>query len=349
MLVEMDGFEPNSGIILIAATNRADVLDPALLRPGRFDRQVVVDAPDVKGREGILKVHTKEIPLGADVNLQVIAKGTPGFVGADLANLVNEAALMAARFNQESVTMLDFEEAKDKVLMGAERKSLALSEKQKTITAYHEAGHAVCNMHCAEADPLHKVTIIPRGRALGVTFSLPDEDKYMQTKQFILDQICIFLGGRMAEEIVFGHQTTGASNDIKRATSLVRKMVCDYGMTDELGPVSYGEKDDSIFLGREMNRHRDYSESTAEAIDRLVRGIMDGQSARARKILTDNRDELERLAKALLEHELLDREEIIKVVSGATLESAKKNRSFPRKIAVGGEVEVTIGDASDGA
>jgi len=331
MLVEMDGFEPNSGIILIAATNRSDVLDPALLRPGRFDRQVVVDAPDVKGREGILRVHTKEIPMASDVDLKIIARGTPGFVGADLANLVNEAALMAARFNQDHVTMLDFEEAKDKVLMGAERKSMALSEKQKKITAYHEAGHAVCNIHCEEADPLHKVTIIPRGRALGVTFSLPDEDKYMQTKQFILDQVCIFLGGRIAEEIVFGHRTTGASNDIKRATALVRKMVCDFGMTEELGPVAYGDKDESIFLGREMNRHRDYSESTAEAIDRRIRAVMDEQSVRARKILTDHREELERLANALLEHELLDREEILKVLSGETLESAKKTRVVPRR------------------
>ena len=344
MLVEMDGFEPNSGIILIAATNRPDVLDPALLRPGRFDRQVVVDVPDVRGREGILKVHTKEIPLAPDVELKTIAKGTPGFVGADLANLVNEAALMAARFNQDNVTMLDFEEAKDKVLMGAERKSLALSEKQREITAYHEAGHAICNIHCKEADPLHKVTIIPRGRALGVTFSLPDEDKYMQTKQFILDQICIFLGGRMAEEIVFAHRTTGASNDIKRATSLVRKMVCDYGMTEELGPISYGERDESIFLGREMNRHRDYSEATAEKIDRLTREIMEEQMARARQILTEHREQLENLAKALLEHEMLDREEIMKVVSGETLEAAKKTRAFPRQISTpAGEINVTMG------
>ncbi len=343
MLVEMDGFEANSGVILIAATNRPDVLDPALLRPGRFDRQVVVDVPDVKGREGILKVHTKSTPLGADVDLNTIARGTPGFVGADLANLVNEAALMAARFNQDTVTMLDFEEAKDKVLMGTERKSMVLSEKQKQITAYHEAGHAICNLHCDEADPLHKVTIIPRGRALGVTFSLPGEDKHLHTKQFILDQICIFMGGRIAEEMIFDHQTTGASNDIKRATSLVRKMICDYGMTNELGPVSYGEKDDSIFLGRDMNRHRDYSESTAESIDKLVRKIMEEQAARARAILSDNRDQLERLAKALLEHELLDREEIMKVISGGTLQVAKKTRAFPRKIvATTGEANVTI-------
>jgi cell division protease FtsH len=348
MLVEMDGFEPNSGIILIAATNRADVLDPALLRPGRFDRQVVVDAPDVKGREGILLVHTKEIPMAPDVDLKIIAKGTPGFVGADLANLVNEAALMAARFNQDDVTMLDFEEAKDKVLMGAERKSMALSEKQKRITAYHEAGHAVCNIHCEEADPLHKVTIIPRGRALGVTFSLPDEDKYMQTKQFILDQICIFMGGRTAEEITFGHQTTGASNDIKRATSLARKMVCDYGMTEELGPVSYGEKDDSIFIGREVNRHRDYSESTAEVIDRRVRAVIEEQAGRARTILTEHRDELERLAKALLEHELLDKEEITKVISGETLEAAKKTRTVPRRPSAQG-VDIVVSDGKDTA
>ena len=351
MLVEMDGFEPNSGVILIAATNRADVLDPALLRPGRFDRQVVVDAPDVKGREGILKVHTKETPLASDVDLHTIARGTPGFVGADLANLVNEAALMAARFNQDEVTMLDFEEAKDKVLMGTERKSMVLSEKQKQITAYHEAGHAVCNLHCEEADPLHKVTIIPRGRALGVTFSLPGEDKHLHTKQFILDQVCIFLGGRIAEEIIFKNQTTGASNDIKRATGLVRKMVCDFGMTDELGPVSYGDKDDSIFIGREMNRSRDYSESTAEAIDKLVRSIMEEQAVRAKKILTDHKEELERLAKALLEHELLDREEIMKVISGATLAAAKKTRTFVRKQAEpsGEKVDVTIGDEAPSA
>ncbi|MFP4015272.1 MAG: ATP-dependent zinc metalloprotease FtsH [Chitinispirillaceae bacterium] len=343
MLVEMDGFEPNSGVILIAATNRADVLDPALLRPGRFDRQIVVDVPDVRGREGILKVHTEKTPLAPDVDLNTIARGTPGFVGADLANLVNEAALMAARFNQDVVTMLDFEEAKDKVLMGTERKSMVLSETQKQITAYHEAGHAICNIHCKEADPLHKVTIIPRGRALGVTFSLPGEDKHLHTKQFILDQICLLLGGRIAEEIVFDHQTTGASNDIKRATSLARKMICDYGMTSELGPVSYGEKEDSPFVGRDMNRHRDYSESTAQAIDKLVRTIIEEQADRARKILSEYRDQLERLAKALLEHELLDREEIMKVISGGTLEVAKKTRAFPRRItATTGDTNVTI-------
>jgi len=330
MLVEMDGFEVNSGVILIAATNRPDVLDPALLRPGRFDRQIVVDVPDVTGREGILKVHTKNLPLASDVDLHTIARGTPGFVGADLANLANEAALMAARFSQDNVTMIDFEEAKDKVLMGAERKSMVLSEKEKKLTAYHEAGHAICNIYCKEADPLHKVTIIPRGRALGVTFSLPFEDKHSYTREYILDRICMMLGGRVAELIVFNHQTTGAASDIKQATELVRKLICDYGMTEELGPISYGEKDEQIFLGREISRHRDYSDQTAEMIDRLMRSIMDEQVSRAGKILTDHRDQLELLANALLEHEMLDREEIMKVIAGDTLFSVKKTRSVLR-------------------
>jgi cell division protease FtsH len=330
ILVEMDGFEVNSGVILIAATNRPDVLDPALLRPGRFDRQIVVDIPDIKGREGILKVHTKNIPIGADVDLMTIARGTPGFVGADLANLVNEAALMAARFGQEKVTMLDFEEAKDKVLMGVERRSMVLSDDEKQKTAYHEAGHAICNLYCKEADPLHKVTIIPRGRALGVTFSLPGEDKHSYTRDYIVDRICIMMGGRAAEEIIFNNSTTGASNDIKQATNLVRKIICDYGMTEELGPLSYGEKDESIFLGREFNRHRDYSEKTAETIDSLMKQIVEDQYNRARTILTEHRDELERLAKALLEFELLDREDIEKVIKGIVLESTKKTRSIVR-------------------
>jgi cell division protease FtsH len=349
MLVEMDGFEVNSGVILIAATNRPDVLDPALLRPGRFDRQIVVDVPDVKGREGILQVHTKSIPMGADVDLYTIARGTPGFVGADLANLVNEAALMAARFGQDTVTMLDFEEAKDKVMMGAERKSMVLSEKEKKLTAYHEAGHAICNIYCEEADPLHKVTIIPRGRALGVTFSLPWEDKHSYSKQYILDRICIMLGGRMAEEIVFGNQTTGAASDIKQATNLVRKLICDYGMTDELGPLSYGEKDEQIFLGREISRHRDYSDKTAEEIDRLMRVMVEKQVQRAREILTEHRDQLEMLANALLEHELLDREEIMKVISGDTLHTVKKTRSLLRKAPEKPENTVTVGPETEPA
>jgi cell division protease FtsH len=330
ILVEMDGFEVNSGVILIAATNRPDVLDPALLRPGRFDRQIVVDVPDIKGREGILKVHTKNIPVSPDVDLNTIARGTPGFVGADLANLVNEAALMAARFGQDKVTMLDFEEAKDKVLMGVERKSMVLSDNEKQNTAYHEAGHAICNIYCKEADPLHKVTIIPRGRALGVTFSLPGEDKHSYSREYIMDRICIMMGGRVAEKIIFNKSTTGAANDIKQATSLVRKLICDYGMTDELGPLSYGEKDESIFLGREFNRHRDYSEKTAETIDYMMRKFVEEQYDRAKSILTEHKDELERLAKALLEYELLDREDIEKVIKGIIIESPKKTRSYVR-------------------
>jgi cell division protease FtsH len=336
MLVEMDGFEENSGVILIAATNRPDVLDPALLRPGRFDRHVVVDIPDIKGREGILKVHTKNIPIGPDVDLNTIARGTPGFVGADLANLVNEAALMAARFGQEAVTMLDFEEAKDKVMMGAERKSMVLSEKEKKTTAYHEAGHAICNIYCPEADPLHKVTIIPRGGALGVTYSLPGEDKHSYSKTYLLDRICIMMGGRVAEEMIFNSQTTGAASDIKHATDIVRKLVCDYGMTEELGPLSYGEKNEQIFLGREISRHRDYSDKTAETIDELMQRIIMEQLDKANKILTDHRQQLDLLANALIEHELLDREEVMKVIQGDKLQIAKKTRSlFSRTAAPG--------------
>ena len=336
MLVEMDGFEENSGVILIAATNRPDVLDPALLRPGRFDRQIVVDVPDVRGREGILKVHVKNIPLAADVNLNTIARGTPGFVGADLANLVNEAALMAARFGQESVTMLDFEEAKDKVMMGAERKSMVLSDKEKQMTAFHEAGHAICNIYCTEADPLHKVTIIPRGRALGVTFSLPFEDRHSYSRQYILDRICIMMGGRVAEELMFSNQTTGAASDIKQATTLVRKLVCDYGMTETLGPLSYGEKDEQIFLGREIARHRDYSDKTAETIDQLMHQVVDEQMQRSRTILTEHRDQLDRLAQALIDHELLDREEVMMVIQGDTLQSTKKTRSILSRVGPNG-------------
>ena len=356
ILVEMDGFEVNSGVILIAATNRPDVLDPALLRPGRFDRQIVVDVPDIKGRDGILKVHAKNIPLAPDVDLLVIAKGTPGFVGADLANLVNEAALMAARFGQEKVSMLDFEEARDKVLMGVERKSMVLSDDEKRKTAYHEAGHAICNIYCKEADPLHKVTIIPRGRALGVTFSLPGEDKHSYTRDYIIDRICIFMGGRVAEELVFSTMTTGAANDIKQATEMVRKLICDYGMTNELGPLSYGEKEEQVFLGRDLNRRRDYSERTAEVIDSLMRNIVEEQYARARNIITQHRDELDRLAGALLEYELLDREEILKIIKGLPMETPKKTRSIVKKSDVREEPKeekkaegaVVSGPAADG-
>ena len=337
ILVEMDGFEVNSGVILMAATNRPDVLDPALLRPGRFDRHIVVDVPDIKGREGILKVHVRNIPLAPDVDLLTIARGTPGFVGADLANLVNEAALMAARFGQEKVTMLDFEEAKDKVLMGVERKSMVLSDDEKRKTAYHEAGHAICNLYCKEADPLHKVTIIPRGRALGVTYSLPGEDRHSYTKGFLIDRICIMMGGRVAEEIVFATMTTGAANDIKQATDIVRKLICDYGMTSELGPLSYGEKEEQIFLGRDINHRRDYSERTAEVIDGLMRNIVEEQYTRAKDILTGHRGELDLLANALLEYELLDREEIMKIIKGLPFESPKKTRSLVKKPGSGAE------------
>jgi cell division protease FtsH len=329
MLVEMDGFEVNSGVILIAATNRPDVLDPALLRPGRFDRQVVVDAPDINGREGILKVHTKDLPLAPDVDLNTVARGTPGFVGADLANLVNEAALLAARFGQKNVTMIDFEEAKDKVYMGAERKSLVMSAEEKRNTAYHEAGHAICNVFCKHTDPLHKVTIIPRGRALGVTWALPKEDKYSQSKEYLLDKLCMALGGRAAEELVFNAKTTGAYNDIKEGTRLARRMICDFGMTDELGPLTYGEKNEQIFLGRELNQHRDYSEQTAQQIDGIMRSVVEEQYGRARKILTDHRDALDRLAKALIEFELLDSDEVAKVIKGEVLETARRTRTIP--------------------
>jgi cell division protease FtsH len=324
MLVEMDGFEENSGVIVVAATNRPDVLDPALLRAGRFDRQVVVDVPDAKGREEILLVHTKKLPLADDVDLATLAKGTPGFVGADLANLANEAALLAARFGQEKVKMIDFEEAKDKIAMGTERKSLVLSEKEKKMTAYHEAGHAICTIHCENADPLHKVTIIPRGRALGITYSVPNEDKHSYSKDYILDRICVAMGGRAAEKIIFNNMTTGASNDIKVSTDLVRKMICEYGMTD-MGPIAFGEKDDNSFL-RDFGSRRDFSERKAEEIDDMIKKIMHEQEKRAHKILTEYKNDLELLANALIEHELLDKEEIDKILSGETLEKAKKSR-----------------------
>jgi len=326
MLVEMDGFEVNSGVILVAATNRPDVLDPALLRPGRFDRQIVVDVPDINGREGILKVHAKNVPLATGVDLRTIARGTPGFVGADLANLVNEASLRAARSGKKAVTMADFEDAKDRVYMGVERKSLVLSPREKEHTAYHEAGHAVCNLHCEHADPLHKITIIPRGRALGLTWSLPKEDKYSESLEALLDRVCVLMGGRAAEEILLRTFTTGAASDIKGATALVRKLVCDYGMTTELGPLTYGEKNEQIFLGREFNQHRDYSEKTAQDIDALMRRIVEEQYGRATRILEDHRVELERLARALIEYELLDADEVTKVIRGEPLDRAARGR-----------------------
>ncbi len=325
LLVEMDGFEQNSGVIIIAATNRPDVLDPALMRPGRFDRQVVVDRPDVKGREGILRVHTKNIPLDADVTLEALAKGTPGLAGADLANLVNEAALLAARQNAKSVSMRHFEEAKDKVMMGMERKSLIISEKEKKVTSYHEIGHVLVAKKLPEADPVHKVTIIPRGRALGITTYLPIDEKHTYSKAYLEAMITYALGGRAAELLIFKELTTGAGNDIERATELSRKMVCEWGMSDRLGPLAYGQKDEEIFLGRQITRHQNYSEETAMAIDEEVKKIVDTAMRRATKILTENSETLHRLAAALLEREILDAAEIDAVMKGEELPPVDKH------------------------
>ena len=319
LLVEMDGFESNDGVILIASTNRPDVLDPALLRPGRFDRRVVVSRPDVRGREGILKVHTRKIPLGEDVDISVIARGTPGFTGADLANLVNEAALNAARYNKKLVAMPDFELAKDKVLMGAERKSMVISNEEKRITAYHEAGHTLVGLKVPNADPVHKVTIIPRGMALGVTQQLPEGDRHNYTKEYLLGQIAILMGGRIAEESFLGSITTGASNDIERATELARAMVCEYGMS-ELGPLTFGKKEEQIFLGREIAQHRDFSEDTAIKIDQEVKKIVSEQYGRAKQIIEENRDTMVRLSETLLERESLDSVQIRRIVAGLPLD-----------------------------
>lgn len=328
LLVEMDGFEQNSGVIIIAATNRPDVLDPALLRPGRFDRQVVVDRPDVKGREGIFKVHTKNIPLAEDVRIDTLAKGTPGLSGADIANLVNEAALLAARQNSKAVTMQHFEGAKDKVMMGMERKSLLISDREKKVTAYHEAGHVLVAKYLPEADPVHKVTIIPRGRALGVTTYLPIDEKHTYSREYLESMITYALGGRAAEKLVFNQITTGAGNDIERATELARKMVCEWGMSDKLGPLAYGNKEEELFLGREITRSRNYSENTAIAIDAEVRAIVTKAMKKSEKILKDNMAVLHRLSNALLEREILDADEIDKVMRGLPLPPVDK-RSAP--------------------
>jgi cell division protease FtsH len=319
LLVEMDGFESNDGVIIMASTNRPDVLDPALLRPGRFDRRVVVPRPDVRGREGILKVHTRKIPLGEDVDIMVIARGTPGFTGADLANLVNEAALNAARYNKKTVLMNDFELAKDKVLMGAERKSMVITNEEKRVTAYHESGHTLVGLKVPNADPVHKVTIIPRGMALGVTQQLPEGDRHNFSQEYLLGQIAILMGGRVAEEIFLGSITTGASNDIERATELARAMVCEYGMSD-LGPLTFGKKEEQIFLGREISQHRDFSEDTAIKIDQAVRRLVSEQYDRARSIITENRDTMIRLAESLLERETLDGVQIRRIVAGLPLD-----------------------------
>jgi cell division protease FtsH len=318
LLVEMDGFDSNEGVILIAATNRPDVLDPALLRPGRFDRRVVVNRPDVRGREGILRVHTRKVPLAKNVNLQVLARGTPGFSGADLANLVNEGALFAARQNRKVVVMNDFELAKDKVLMGAERRSMILTDEEKRTTAYHEAGHAVVAALAPHSDPLHKVTIIPRGSALGVTMQLPIDDKHTYKKEFLKSRLTILMGGRIAEEMFLDFMTTGAGNDIEQSTALARQMVCEWGMSS-MGPLTFGKKEEQIFLGREISQHRDYSEATAIRIDAEVSNLVKAAYDQAKKYITDNSDALVRIAEALLEREVLDASEIQALMEGREL------------------------------
>lgn len=316
LLVEMDGFESNEGVILIAATNRPDVLDPALLRPGRFDRQVVVPLPDVKGREEILKVHSSKTPLGVDVNLAVLSRGTPGFTGADLENLVNEAALLAARLGKERVEMADFEQAKDKVLMGVERKSMIIPLGERRITAFHEAGHTLVAKMIPGTDPIHKVTIIPRGRALGITQQLPIDEKHTYPKDYLLNNIAVMMGGRAAEELVLNSQTTGAGNDIERSTEIARKMVCEWGMSEKLGPLTFGKKEEEIFLGREFARHRDYSEETARLIDDEVRTIVTRGYEKAREIIQANVSTLHKLANTLLEKEVLDGNQIETIIKG---------------------------------
>jgi cell division protease FtsH len=325
LLVEMDGFESNEGVILISATNRPDVLDPALLRPGRFDRQVVVPVPDVRGRENILKVHTKKTRMADDIELSVIARGTPGFTGADLENMVNEAALLAARRNKDKIDMSDLEDAKDKVLMGTERKSMIISDEEKKTTAFHEAGHTLVAKLLPNTDPIHKVTIIPRGRALGLTQQLPLDDKHTYTKDYLLNNICILMGGRIAEEIALNTQTTGASNDIERASEIARKMICEYGMSEKLGPLSFGKKEEEIFLGREITQHRDYSEETAQKIDQEVNNVISENYQKTHKLIEDNRDTLSNLAKALLDRETLDGHEIDEIIGN------KRRKKQPRK------------------
>jgi len=327
LLVEMDGFESNDGVILIAASNRPDVLDPALLRPGRFDRQVIVPLPDIRGREGIIMVHTRKIPISDDVDVSVIARGTPGFSGAALANLVNEAALNAARYNRKMVVMSDFEGAKDKVLMGKERKSMVITDKDKKVTAYHEAGHALVAYMMPGSDPLHKVTIIPRGMALGLTQQLPEADKHNYTKDFIEGQIAILMGGRCAEKMFLNQETTGAANDIEVATERAHKMVSEWGMSEAMGPLAFGKKEEQIFLGREIAQHRDYSEDTAIKIDREVKRIIDEGCALAVKTLEENQDVLVRLAEALLEYETLDSDDIAAIIKGQPLKPRKTTSS----------------------
>jgi cell division protease FtsH len=329
LLVEMDGFESNEGVILVAATNRPDVLDPALLRPGRFDRRIVVNRPDVKGREGILSVHTKKIPLSDDVDVPVLARGTSGFSGADLANLVNEAALNAARYNQKVVRMSDFEYAKDKVLMGAERRSMIISEQEKRITAIHESGHAILAVMLPHADPIHKVTIIPRGMALGLTTMLPIDEKHNYSRDYLQDQIAILLGGRIAEYLTIGSITTGAGNDLERATEMARRMVCEWGMSDSMGPLTFGKKEEQIFLGREIAQHQDYSEDTALKIDQEVKRIVTEAYDRAHTVLTEYKHRLSDMAEALLSRETLDAEQVRRIVAGEPLDELPQVQTSP--------------------
>ncbi|MGQ9858619.1 MAG: ATP-dependent zinc metalloprotease FtsH [Thermodesulfobacteriota bacterium] len=331
LLVEMDGFESNEGVILISATNRPDVLDPALLRPGRFDRQVVVPIPDVRGREEILRVHTRRTPLEDDVDLAVLARGTPGFSGADLENLINEAALLAARKNKDRVGMEEMEQAKDKVLMGVERKSMIISEQERRNTAYHEGGHALVASLLPGSDPVHKVTIIPRGRALGLTQQLPIDERHTYPKQYLLNRICVLLGGRAAEEVVLQDHTTGAGNDLERATDIARKMVCEWGMSERLGPLTYGQKEEAIFLGRELARHRDYSDETARLIDQEVRRIVESCYQRALGLIRERLDTLHRLAQELLEKEVLDGRELQAIVHGKAVVASEEGPTPPEK------------------
>ncbi|EJX04666.1 ATP-dependent metalloprotease FtsH, partial [gut metagenome] len=329
MLVEMDGFDTGANVIVIAATNRPDVLDPALLRPGRFDRQVVVPLPDIRGREMILNVHMRKIPVGADIDAEILARGTPGFSGADLANLVNEAALFAARRNARMVEMCDFENAKDKIMMGPERRAMVMSEDERRNTAYHESGHAVVARLLPKSDPVHKVTIVPRGRALGVTMQLPKEDRYAYDRQYLLTRIAILFGGRIAEEVFMNQMTTGASNDFERATQLARDMVMRYGMSDRMGPMVYAENEGEVFLGRTVTKTTHISEQTLQAVDAEVRRIIDEQYALARRIIEENRDKMEAMAHALLEWETIDADQIDDIMNGQTPRPPKKSKAVP--------------------
>jgi cell division protease FtsH len=331
LLVEMDGFEGTAGVIIIAATNRPDVLDPALLRPGRFDRQVVVPLPDIRGREEILKIHMRKVPMASDVNANIIARGTPGFSGADLANVVNEAALFAARGNKRLVDMEDFERAKDKIMMGAERRSMVMGEDERKATAYHESGHAVVGKVVPKADPIHKVTIIPRGRALGVTFFLPEKDRHGMSKDEILAHICVSFGGRIAEEVFLAQQTTGARADFENATGLAREMVTRYGMSEELGPMVYGDNESEVFLGRSITTHKNLSEATLQKVDAEIRRIIDEQYSRARKIIESNRDKVEAMTKALLEWETLDSDQVGDIMEGKPPRLPRPSSTKPSK------------------